>query len=166
LPDGSFYDVSETVPAGWLALTPTSHLFESPPQSGASYSFTFINSRLGSITIIKEAYGKSSNEFRFTGDLGNFTLLPGGSQTFSDLLSGSYMVAEDPTSFPDRYWTLLSVTCVDEANQEVPGVVVNLDTFSADIPLEPGQHLTCTFLNERADLERDVHRYYLPLILK
>jgi hypothetical protein len=38
-----FYDVSETVPAGWVALTPTSHNFESPPQSGASYTFTFIN---------------------------------------------------------------------------------------------------------------------------
>ncbi len=69
-------------------------------------------------------------------------------------------------SFPDRYWTLLSVTCVDEVNQEVPGVVVDLDTFSADIPLEPGQHLTCTFLNERADLEEDIYRSYLPLILK
>jgi hypothetical protein len=40
---GSFYDVSETVPDGWIALTPTFKAFESPPQSGASYSFTFIN---------------------------------------------------------------------------------------------------------------------------
>ena len=40
---GSYYDVSEDVPAGWTPLTPTSHDFEMPPQSGASYSFTFVN---------------------------------------------------------------------------------------------------------------------------
>ena len=28
---------------GWIALTPTSHDFEPPPRSGATYSFTFIN---------------------------------------------------------------------------------------------------------------------------
>ena len=46
-------------------------------------------------------------------------------------------------------------------------VAVNLLTHSADIPLEPGRHVTCIFYNERADLEEDVERtYYLPLIFK
>jgi hypothetical protein len=40
---GGYYDVSEVVPPGWIPLTPTSHNFESPPKSGASYSFTFVN---------------------------------------------------------------------------------------------------------------------------
>jgi len=40
---GGYYDVSEVVPPGWVALTPTSYNFESPPHSGASYSFTFVN---------------------------------------------------------------------------------------------------------------------------
>jgi hypothetical protein len=40
---GGYYDVSEVTQAGWIALTPTSYIFESPPHSGASYSFTFIN---------------------------------------------------------------------------------------------------------------------------
>jgi hypothetical protein len=43
LPAESFYDVGETEVPGWIALTDTFHIFESPPQSGASYSFTFIN---------------------------------------------------------------------------------------------------------------------------
>ena len=42
VPDG-YYDVSEVVPAGWIPLTPTFYAFESPPRSGASYSFTFVN---------------------------------------------------------------------------------------------------------------------------
>jgi hypothetical protein len=40
---GGYYDVSEVVPPGWMPLTPTSYDFESPPHSGASYSFTFVN---------------------------------------------------------------------------------------------------------------------------
>jgi hypothetical protein len=40
---GSYYDVGEDGLNGWIALTDTYHVFESPPHSGASYSFTFIN---------------------------------------------------------------------------------------------------------------------------
>ena len=40
---GGYYDVGEDAQEGWIALTDTYHVFESPPQSGASYSFTFIN---------------------------------------------------------------------------------------------------------------------------
>jgi hypothetical protein len=40
---GGYYDVGEDPQEGWIALTDTYHVFESPPQSGASYSFTFVN---------------------------------------------------------------------------------------------------------------------------
>ncbi len=43
LPAGGYYDVGEDPQDGWIALGPTEHDFESPPQSGASYSFTFVN---------------------------------------------------------------------------------------------------------------------------
>jgi hypothetical protein len=120
----------------------------------------------GQIEIRKEAPGANPNhEFSFTGDLGAFTLTHGGSQNFPKD-SGTYTVAEDPASFPDKYWALLSVICVDEENEPVTGVEVDLDNFSADIPLESGQHVTCTFHNERADLEEDTYQYYLPLIFK
>ncbi len=42
------YDVSETVPAGWTALTPTAHSFVA--QSGQNQSFTFINFNNGQIS--------------------------------------------------------------------------------------------------------------------
>jgi hypothetical protein len=43
LPAGEYYDVGEEAQEGWIALGPTYHEFESPPQSGASYTFTFVN---------------------------------------------------------------------------------------------------------------------------
>jgi hypothetical protein len=42
LPDG-YYDVGEDPQEGWIALGPTEYDFESPPTTGASYSFTFLN---------------------------------------------------------------------------------------------------------------------------
>ncbi len=47
---GGYYDVGESVPPGWKPLTPTSKVFESPPTSGASYSFTFVNQPLQGCT--------------------------------------------------------------------------------------------------------------------
>jgi len=47
---GGYYDVEEHLadfPAGWYNLTPLSHDFESPPRSGASYNFTFVNTQPG-----------------------------------------------------------------------------------------------------------------------
>jgi hypothetical protein len=43
LPAGSYYDASEEKVFGWSPLTPTQCVFESPPQSGARYECTFIN---------------------------------------------------------------------------------------------------------------------------
>lgn len=43
LPAGEYYDVGEEAQEGWIALGPTYYEFESPPQSGASYTFTFTN---------------------------------------------------------------------------------------------------------------------------
>jgi hypothetical protein len=120
-----------------------------------------------SITVVKDAPDKPNHEFEFTDDLGDFTLTHGASLDFTDLATGTYTVAEDPTSFPDQYWALLGVTCVDQDCDPVPGVEVDLDNFSADIPLEATQHLTCTFFNERADFEpEESYLIYLPLIFK
>ena len=53
LPDGSFYDVSETVPDGWTPTSPTEVDFESPPQSGASYRGDFTNFKNVSVKACK-----------------------------------------------------------------------------------------------------------------
>jgi len=113
-----------------------------------------------SITITKEA--SVTHTFVFTGDLGTFELTTGDSWHSPPLAADNYTVAEDPTSFPDSYWALLNVVCVDRADQTVP-VDVDLGNFSAVIPVGPDQHLTCTFLNERAGFEEV---YYLLVIFK
>ena len=181
------WDVAEGFDDGLYYLTIESEYFEGPIElgvktwrgsSGYSTATGFIecggaptvlfgNYQLGSITIVKEARGaKKSDEFTFTGDLGDFTLTRYGSQDFPDQVPGYYTVAEDPTSFPDEYWALLSVTCKDEGGDPVAGVVTDLDNFNATIPLQSGQHLICTFLNERADLEvGQQYQCYLPLIM-
>jgi hypothetical protein len=109
----------------------------------------------GAIAIVKDApEANETHAFGFTGDLGDFTLASGESKEFLDLVPGTYTVAEDPASFPDEYWTLVSVTCVDQMNPRTC-VRVNLPSVSAAIRLQPGQHLECTFLNERGELEPD-----------
>jgi len=118
------------------------------------------------LTIVKWApEAKPDHEFGFTGDLGDFVLLAGGSFHAGELDPGSYTVAENPSSFPDKYWALLSVTCVDGQGQPV-AVDVDLFAYSATVLLQSGQHVTCTFLNERANVEEDGYQYYLPLVLK
>jgi hypothetical protein len=120
-----------------------------------------------SITIVKDALGANSkHRFRFTGDLGDFSLTHLGSQDFSNLDPGSYTVAEDPNSFPDPYWYLLSVVCEIEGGQSFFPDRPEDDDFSTIIPVEVGQHVTCTFHNEQADLEEGIYRYYFPLIFK
>ncbi len=125
----------------------------------------FGNYRRGSITIVKDAEGASPKQaFTFIGDLGTFELAHGESQEFVDLDAGIYTVAEDPTSFP-KYWTLIGVVCEDQGGQQVD-VEVDWGALSALVPLESGQHLTCTFTNQRADFEEDLYQVYLPLVFK
>jgi hypothetical protein len=127
------------------------------------YAFEWVELTSSSITITKAAAG--TYPFDFKGDLGGFTLRSGESRHFSGLAPGGYTVTEDEASFPDRYWRLMGVTCVDQAGQPVEGVVMDLPNSSALIPLGPDQHMTCTFLNERATLEEE-YLSYLPVIFK
>jgi hypothetical protein len=50
---GGYYDVSEVVPPGWTPTSPTWHYFDSPPMSGAAYSFTFTNFENVNVTACK-----------------------------------------------------------------------------------------------------------------
>ena len=61
---GGYYDVAEVVPAGWMPLTPTYHAFESPPTSGASYSFTFVNTPTQGCT---PGFWQGGNDFATAG---------------------------------------------------------------------------------------------------
>ncbi len=109
----------------------------------------------GSITIIKDAVPDDAQDFSFTGSLGNFSLdddadgtLP-NSTTFTSLTPNGWPVTE--SSIPAT-WSLTSIVCVDPDG----GTTVNLGTATANIDLDSGENVTCTFTNsqEVPDVEK------------
>jgi hypothetical protein len=74
--------------------------------------------------------------FEFTGDLGDFTLDDGESQTFSDLAEDDY----DVTEIIPSGWDLRNVTCTGGDYDAIPGGVT--------IHLDPGEDVSCTYNNE------------------
>jgi len=160
-----YYTVEEdlTGRTGWQATTPANQrIFLREGDKKELYFGNRYQQALGSITIVKEA--SRDRSFDFMGSLGEFTLHTGESQQFDDLPPGSYTIAEDPTSFASESWALLSVRCFNQQGQAVP-VSVNWSDYKADITLASGQNLTCTYLNEEANLiDTPFQQTYLPII--
>jgi uncharacterized repeat protein (TIGR01451 family) len=115
---------------------------------GSNIACTFTNNALGSITIVKDAQPDSAQDFTFVSaesPLLNFNLdddadatLP-NSRTIPGLASGIYTVTESLAPG----WTLTSIACVDADG----GTTTNLLLRSAVIDLDPGENITCTFVN-------------------
>ncbi len=109
--------------------------------TGDDVTCTFTNTKHGTITIIKDADIYGSTAFRFTGDLGQFSLIDSGteennnSKTF-DLSAGEYSVTEPAL----KGWDLTGISCNDEKN-------VNINNRNVVINLQPGGDITCTFSN-------------------
>ncbi|MDO8614304.1 MAG: hypothetical protein Q7T33_01030 [Dehalococcoidia bacterium] len=121
---------------------------------GETVSCTFTNTKLGSITIIKDAIPDDPQDFCFSGDLpdvngaspGDFCLdddadgtLP-NSQTFSNLTPGTYSVTETVPAG----WTLTGIVCSDTSP-------TSTGTGTATIALAAGETVTCTFTNTQQD---------------
>src|SRR3954468_8903804 len=107
---------------------------------------TSVNTKLGSITIVKDAVPNDAQDFAFAGDVGSFSLdddsnatLP-STRTFTNLDPGSYAVTEGGLSG----WDLTGLSCDDNA-----GTTVNIGTRTATIDLDPGQDITCTYTNTK-----------------
>ncbi len=104
-----------------------------------------LNPCTGSITIVKDASPADGTDFAFiSGALGNFVLDDEPVQptdtytdtiTFTNLLPGSYSVAETVTGD----WALTNLTC-DSGSWSVDGASVTVD-------LAAGEDVTCTFEN-------------------
>ncbi|MDX1524548.1 MAG: choice-of-anchor L domain-containing protein, partial [Anaerolineae bacterium] len=115
----------------------------------------------GTITITKAVKGDPGGAgFGFEGDLGEFSLAAGESQTFADIPPDDYTIVE--TEAPEL-WALMSVVCNDEvvtvekiAQPAGRGVVISLGS---------GQSLTCIFTNERANFSEPI-TVYLPVVVK
>ncbi len=101
----------------------------------------------GTITIVKQA--DAAGAFDFTGDLGAFSLNNGASTTFNDVTAGVYAVTETD---PAPGFVLTGLSC-DDANSTTDAAA-----RTAEIHLEPGEHVTCTFVNETADPQIEVDK--------
>jgi uncharacterized repeat protein (TIGR01451 family) len=110
-------------------------------QPGQDVTCTYTNTKRGSVTIVKDAQPDSKQRFDFTTSLGAaFSLVDDGSgassQTFNDVVPGTYTVTEDST----LGWDLKSVDCGD-------GVTMSLSGRTLTITVSPGANVTCTFTN-------------------
>ena len=116
---------------------------------------TYTNTRLGSITIVKDAVPNDAQDFAFTTTgtgLSAFSLdddadaTLSNTRTFNNLAAGAYSVTETTLTG----WTLSNLACVDPDN----GSTVNVGTGVANIDVDLGENVTCTYTNTRntADL--------------
>jgi len=175
------YTVCETPQDDWINSKPGDDTVVDPEELGrpcyevtlegsqAQEIVTFGNYQKGSITIIKDAPGKSGYVFDFGGDLGDFSLSSGQSYSSDDLIPGEYTVFEYPASMPKSWW-LANVICDTDpsASAGAGSVEIDWNNASATITLASNQHITCTFYNERAGFEEDTPTFkvFLPLTFR
>lgn len=131
------YSIAETVPSGWTQVSNTCNNISIA--NGDSKVCTITNTKYSSLTIVKNAVPKSSQDFLFTTTgtgLSNFILdddtdpTYSNTKVFSNLLPGTYSVTEGSING----WDLTSSIC---SNGNNPG----------SITLNSGENVTCTFTN-------------------
>jgi uncharacterized repeat protein (TIGR01451 family) len=153
------YTVTETALAGWdltgltctdpsggTSTSMTNRKATISLAAGETVTCTFTNTKRGKITIIKDALPNDAQDFAFTSvSLGNFSLDDDSNatltntKTVTNLVPGAYSVTEGAVAG----WDLTGLTCND-ANGNT-----NLGTRTANIALDPGEEVTCTFTNTK-----------------
>jgi len=116
---------------------------------GENKTCSITNTKLGSITIVKETDPAGGTGFSFdAGSLGSFSLDDGDSQGFENLAWGDYTVTETvPTG-----WDLTGVVCTGgDSTPTTDGVTVHLD---------PGENITCTLTNEELTCPASMISYW------
>lgn len=141
------YNVDENdLPDGWTQTSNTcKDLVINEETTTASCDIT--NTKAAELTIVKVADPESNQAFDFTSEqLGGFSLIDDGtgthnSKTFTGLSAGTYSIAEQE---PED-WAASDITCNTES-----GVRVDLADASLSVRLSAGQHITCTFENDKS----------------
>ncbi|MEZ4639024.1 MAG: hypothetical protein R2856_29360, partial [Caldilineaceae bacterium] len=133
------YAINETVPAGWTQTSATCDNGSSPSSvtlgSGETVTCTFTNTKLGSLTVVKQATGGDA-QFNFSSTaLGNFQIVSAGGvgqKRFANLVAGTYDLSEDALTG----WTQNGASCSDGSNP-------------SSVNVAAGEDVTCTFGNTK-----------------
>jgi hypothetical protein len=110
---------------------------------GETISCTYTNSKDATVVIVKNTDPNAAQDFAFAcGGLGLFTLdddadgtLP-NTQTFTGVVAGSYTCTEST-----QFGYQITINCTD------PDLGTTVAEPSATIDVDPGETVTCTFLN-------------------
>ncbi|MPZ49287.1 MAG: hypothetical protein GEU75_08305 [Dehalococcoidia bacterium] len=177
VPVGGPYAVTEDALAGWSVTvncvdTVTNNSTENNAtrtgsinlESGETVTCTFTNTKVGTITIIKDVRDSegdttSSTSFAFTSNITGtctpdttpaaFSLADGGagggsaSETCS-VAPGTYTVTE---TLPTAGWGFVPQSCVDLTNNSAITHTTGSDTATATIVVNGTENITCTFIN-------------------
>lgn len=147
------YNVSETVPDGWELTgldcddgNSVENLGNASAtvnlEAGETVRCIFTNTQDGTINIVKQTTPDASPKvFSFSGDLGGFSLSDGQTESQSHQ-PGNFSVSE---SVPFG-WRLDTIVCDDSVTNNSSG-----SGNTADIMLEAGETVTCTFNNVELD---------------
>ncbi len=152
------YEASEGAMAGWDLVSvvcddqnsngsvanSTAYIDLDP---GETVTCTFTNRQRGTIIINKFTDPSGGTGFAFANTIAEpftFTLDDYQTETFLEVVAGNYLVSEDD---PAPGYTLSTVTCIDS---DEGGVVSsgNPANLNADINLDPGETVECTFINK------------------
>jgi len=155
---GAYTVTEDTPPAGWdftelvcvdpdggttvVGMTANIDL-----DAGETVTCTYTNAKRGTIVINKTAVGGDDTFDYTTSGTGGLpatfsitTVGGSGSQTFSDIVPGSHTVTED---LPPANWNLTGLSCTDPDG----GTTVDVGARTANIDLDPGETVTCTYTN-------------------
>ncbi|HET6594988.1 MAG TPA: hypothetical protein VFG81_05165 [Anaerolineales bacterium] len=144
------YDVAETVPAGWDLTSATCNSGETinsiDLNPGETVTCTFTNTQRGHIIVDKVTNPSGDSQgFSFDASGGtspayaDFNLTDAAAPNDQTLKPGSYSVVEGALAG----WDLTGLTCNDANGSVSPG------TRTANIMLDPGETVTCTFTNTK-----------------
>ena len=157
--DGPEWDTvssSVTVPAGATQLTieaisgPIGDPLQPASLSWITGAVAILPAPLdGTIIINKTTVPPGGAGFTYTDDIAlpnSFGLNDGDSEVFNNVPAGTYTVAEnDPMVTPGGY-ELTSLVCVDDDPAGTPSTT-DLSSRTATINLDPGETVTCSYVN-------------------
>ena len=121
-------------------------VYEIAPGETVTCTFTYVTR--GGLDIVKDARPDTSRGFHFTAThhpglllFGTESLNPSSLPNLN-LVPGTYTVTEAPS----RGWPLVGIEC----NDPDAGTTIDLATGTAVVDIDPGEIITCTFINEKS----------------